>query len=71
MTNPKQSSEKLSELPEAASQESTANSSGGGSTELSEAELNKVAGGKPTHAGPKLAQFCATGTHIKEATITH
>jgi hypothetical protein len=35
--------------------------------ELAESELDTVTGGK---ASPVLMQACATGTHLKEATIT-
>jgi type VI protein secretion system component Hcp len=71
MTNPKESSEKLDEFLGASSRELPANSSSAGGAELTEAELDKVAGGTPTHAAaPKLMQACATGVHIKEATIT-
>jgi type VI protein secretion system component Hcp len=35
--------------------------------ELNETELDTVTGGK---ASPVLMQACATGTHLKEATIT-
>ena len=41
-------------------------------TELAESELEQVAGGHVVDkASPVLMQACATGTHIKEATITH
>jgi hypothetical protein len=71
MTNPKESSETLDELVGASSPELPANSSSAQGAELTEGELDKVAGGTPTHAAPKLMQACATGVHIKEATITH
>ncbi len=38
--------------------------------ELSEEQLSSVCGGKGK-ASPVLMQACATGTHIREATITH
>jgi bacteriocin-like protein len=39
-------------------------------TELSEEQLSSVSGGKGK-ASPVLMKACATGTHIREATITH
>jgi hypothetical protein len=42
----------------------------GASSELSEEQLSSVCGGKGK-ASPVLMQACATGTHIREATITH
>lgn len=38
-------------------------------TELSPEELAAVSGG--TKASPVLMQACATGVHLKDATITH
>lgn len=38
-------------------------------TELGEAELSSVSGGKGK-ASPVLMKACATGQHIREATIT-
>jgi bacteriocin-like protein len=37
-------------------------------TELSDEQLSSVSGGK---AAPLLMKACATGVHIREATITH
>jgi bacteriocin-like protein len=39
-------------------------------TELSDEQLSSVSGGKG-NASPMLMKACATGTHIREATITH
>jgi len=39
-------------------------------TELTDKELDGVAGGS-TLTSPVLERACATGVHIKEATITH
>jgi bacteriocin-like protein len=38
-------------------------------TELSEEQLSSVSGGKG-NASPALMKACATGTHIREVTIT-
>jgi type VI protein secretion system component Hcp len=43
-------------------------SSEAATTELSEAQLSSVCGGK---ASPLLAKACARGTHFREVTITH
>ena len=43
---------------------------GGASSELSEEQLSSVTGGKGK-ASPVLMKACATGAHIREATITH
>jgi bacteriocin-like protein len=42
-------------------------------TELSEEQLSSVSGGKHviTKASPVLMKACATGEHLREATITH
>jgi hypothetical protein len=38
---------------------------------LSAKDARGVKGGKIDKAGPVLMQACATGVHMKEATITH